>query len=342
MKTLVIQTAFPGDAVLTLPLLQEIQKKHPSAEIDVLAIPSTAVLFNANPAVNKVIEFDKRKKDRGVFILLKLIKKLRKGSYDIIYSPHRSARSSLITFLLNPKQSYSFDKSALSFLYKMVVEYRSDWHEVRRNLSLLSKSYTDENWKILPRIKVSQDQKEKVNKKLNEINFSKFIAIAPGSVWETKRYPIEYFKSVSIKLTKQNYSIIIIGGQEDFELGEIIRDDNPQIFNFCGKFNLVQSIYLLTKAELLISNDSAPTHLGMCADIPVLTIYCSTVSDFGFYPYNTLSRYVTFNNLDCKPCGIHGYNKCPEGHFNCGYLLTHETVLSEALSILEQRHSQHN
>lgn len=342
MKILVVQTAFPGDAILTLPLLQEIKKNYTSAVLDVLCIPSTTIIFSSSPIVDNIIEFDKKGKDKNFFALFRLIKKLRREKYKIIFSPHRSVRSSIITFFSKPEYSCSFDKSALSFLYKKTVKYRNNWHEVRRNLSLLDDSYINENWKILPQIIIDDDQKEKVDRSLAASIFSKFIVLAPGSVWETKKYPVDYFKSIASELVKRNYSIITIGGKEDFELGEIISRNNLQIFNFCGEFNFIQSIYLLTKAELLISNDSAPTHLGMCADIPVLTIYCSTVPDFGFYPYNDSSRFISFEELDCKPCGIHGYHKCPQAHFNCGYYLNHETVLNEALSILQQRYSQHN
>lgn len=344
MKILVIQTAFPGDAVLTLPLIQEIKKRNQSAQIDVLCIPSTSILFNSSPAVNNVIEFDKRRNDSGLGGLYKLIKKLRSIKYDVVYSPHRSARSSIISFLSFPKQSYSFDKSALNFLYKNLVKYRKDWHEVRRNLSLVSNAYTDENWKILPLVEINDGDKKMVDDLLNSlsINHSKIIAVAPGSVWATKRYPAEYYTSLIEKLTGLNFTVVLIGGKEDFNLCEKIINGRSKIFNFCGQLNFIQSVYLLTKVELLISNDSAPTHLGMCADIPVLTIYCSTVPDFGFFPYNKSSRYISYDKLDCKPCGIHGFNKCPEKHFNCGFKLLPETVLREAVSMLEERHSRHN
>ena len=64
----------------------------------------------------------------------------------------------------------------------------------------------------------------------------------------------------------------------------------------------------------------------MCADIPVLTIYCSTVPGFGFYPYNDKSKFISFDGLQCKPCGIHGYHICPIKTFDCGKKLLPENV----------------
>ncbi|KUG26616.1 adp-heptose--lipooligosaccharide heptosyltransferase ii [hydrocarbon metagenome] len=342
MKILVIQTAFPGDAILTLPLIQEIKNFFSSAQIDVVCIPSTSIIFKASHYVSEVIEFDKRNKHKGFSGLIKFASYIKSKKYDKIYSPHRSARSAVLTFLSKPKESYSFDKSALSFLYKNKNKYKSDWHEVRRNLSLLDENYTDESWKILPQLSLSAETTEFVDKKIKGVDQKKMIVLAPGSVWATKRYPINYFKVISEELIKNGYQIVIIGGKEDKQLTDEISVGNKEIINLCGELNFIESIYLLTKSILLISNDSAPTHLAMCADIPVLTIYCSTVPKFGFYPYNKSSRVISYDKLDCKPCGIHGFQKCPEKHFNCGLYLKPEKVLEEVNTILMQRYSLHN
>jgi heptosyltransferase-2 len=58
-------------------------------------------------------------------------------------------------------------------------------------------------------------------------------------------------------------------------------------------------------------------------------LYCSTVPDFGFYPYNKNSYFLTYSDLSCKPCGIHGFPKCPLGTFDCGYKLNPALVISK-------------
>ena len=105
-------------------------------------------------------------------------------------------------------------------------------------------------------------------------------------------------------------------------------------FFSAGDFSLIYTIELLKNTSLLICNDSAPTHLGMCADIPVLTIYCSTVPQFGFYPYNKKSDFISYDNLFCKPCGIHGFNKCPLDTFDCAKLLLPNLVIEKAEKLL--------
>jgi heptosyltransferase-2 len=68
---LVIQTAFLGDAILTLPMLKKLRDRNPDAQIDVLAIPSTTEIFSAAPYVDNVIVVDKKGKQKGLRALNK-------------------------------------------------------------------------------------------------------------------------------------------------------------------------------------------------------------------------------------------------------------------------------
>jgi len=335
-KILVIQTAFPGDAILSLPMIQQLKKRSENVLIDVICIPSTKIIFEASPHVNTIIELDKKGKHKFLFALYKFSRQLRKNNYDAVYSPHRSLRSALITLELNVKETYGFDSSALKFAYHHIVKYNLSDHEVKRNLLLIGENYSDGGWKILPEISVPAEIRNKIDHFIkNEIKTKKIIAAAPGSVWQTKIYPAEHYKKIINYLTEDGYTIIMIGGETDKDLCEQIKSSfGDKVLNLAGKFSFIETAELLKHVKLLMSNDSAPTHLGMCADIPVLTIYCSTVPGFGFYPYNEQSEIISFNNLDCKPCGIHGYRQCPIETFDCGYKLQPDTVIEKIKKLL--------
>lgn len=335
-KILVIQTAFPGDAILTLPLIQELKKKNPNYLIDVFCIPSTAEIFAASPHVNSIISFDKKGKQKSIFLFIKFLKELKLNKYEIVYSPHRSLRSALIALNLSAKETYGFENSSLKFAFKQTVKYDPSVHEVKRNLEFVGDDYSIDKWRIIPEIKVTTESKKKVQKFLSENKIDKFIVVAPGSVWETKRYSVEYYKLIIEHFEAVKYQIVLVGGTEDKILCEALKKEN--VFLAAGEFSFIETIELLKSASLLICNDSAPTHLGMCADIPVLTIYCSTVPQFGFYPYNTKSDYISYDNLSCKPCGIHGYNSCPTGTFDCAKLLVPDLVIEKAEKLLSNEH----
>ncbi len=77
---LVIQTAFLGDAILTLPMIQELKKKNSEIKLDVLAIPSTERIFSSSPYVDDVIVIDKKAKHKSIKRLNNFIKELRQKS----------------------------------------------------------------------------------------------------------------------------------------------------------------------------------------------------------------------------------------------------------------------
>lgn len=317
-KILVIQTAFIGDAVLTLPMIQFLAEKFPKCIIDVLAIPLTEELFSSSPFINKVFVIDKKNKHKSIWSVLKISKLISAENYSKIYSPHRSFRTSLMVLLSNVHETFGFSNSSFRYAYKNLTEYRYDFHEVKRNLELAGFNSSDSDWRILPIINPSAEVITKVDNIISTKRLKNFVTIAPGSVWATKRYPQEYFKQVVEHLINLNIMVVIIGSKDEFEICSSISNFKEQAVNLAGELNLIESIQLLKHSKLLISNDSAPTHLAMCADIPTITIYCSTVPEFGFYPYNNKSQYIGVSDLHCKPCGIHGYSACPLNHFNCG------------------------
>jgi heptosyltransferase II len=335
-KFLVIQTAFIGDAILTLPMIQKLKEKTQQCEIHVLTIPSTSEIFSASPYVSRVIVIDKKGKHKSFNSLLKFIKELKKNNYNRIYSPHRSFRSTFITMMLGVKETFGFSNTSLRHVYKNLIEYRTDHHEVQRNLDLINFGYKNDEWKISPEIRASNTIKEKIIDFVKSNHIKKDLAvIAPGSVWNTKKYPAENFEEIISYLIKKDFFVLLIGSEKEKNLCEKISlKFNGSVVSAAGIFSLIETVELLKKARILISNDSAPTHLGMCADIPVLTIYCSTVPEFGFYPYNKRSQYVSYDNLSCKPCGIHGYGGCPLKHFACGNKLNSGVVISKIEEIL--------
>jgi heptosyltransferase-2 len=75
-------------------------------------------------------------------------------------------------------------------------------------------------------------------------------------------------------------------------------------------------------------NDSAPMHLCSAMNAPVTAVYCSTVPQFGFGPLSGNSNIVEVSEkLSCRPCGLHGFKKCPENHFKCALNITTSQLL---------------
>ena len=334
-KILIIQTAFLGDAVLTLPMIQKLKEMFIDSSLSVLCIPPTKEIFDHSPYVDEVIVYDKRDKQKSLSSFIKLIKLIRKNKFTRIYSPHRSFRTSMLVLFSGTGTTFGFDISSCSFIYRTRIKYFKSKHEVARNLDLIGYDTSDEKWKILPTVNIPVASEIKINQIVESIGDKTIVAVAPGSVWRTKIYPQDYFEEVIKYLVDKNIFVILIGGSDDEKLCRGIEEKfYVRVKSFAGKLSTVESVALLKKCALLISNDSAPTHLGMIADIPTITIYCSTIPEFGFFPYNQRSKSISLDGLECKPCGIHGHMECPIKTFACGNKLLPEVVISSVREFL--------
>ena len=80
---------------------------------------------------------------------------------------------------------------------------------------------------------------------------------------------------------------------------------------------MLQSAEILRRCSLLVCNDSAPLHLAVAMKTPVVSIFGATVPRFGFYPYGENDIVIEDVNLACRPCSIHGGDKCPLETFDC-------------------------
>ncbi len=325
-RVLIIQTAFLGDAILTLPLVQVLKQKNPGWQIGFLCIPATSVLFQHNPLINKLIVYNKRGGDS-----FRRIKKEVKNNYDIVISPHRSSRSSLISFFSKAKKRITFDKSSLNFLYTYKIKYVTGIHEIQRNLSLLEPLGISEESIVKPELYLSSEEENKVNELFatEKITDSDdLIAIAPGSVWFTKRYPKEKFSEVLNLLTNTNSKVFLIGGQADRELGEylISNSKNKNIINTIGKLNVLESAELIGRCRVLLTNDSAPLHIANSVGTKVISLFGATVPQFGFFPYGKDDVILETEGLVCRPCSIHGGKSCPIGTFICMHNIKEQTI----------------
>lgn len=316
-KILVIQTAFIGDAILASAAMESLHKKFPEAELHILVRNGNESLFENHPFLKKVWVWNK--KENKLRNLFSLISQIRKEKFGWLINLHRFASSGLITALSNAKIKAGFDKNpfSFSFTYKAKHVIGDGSHEVQRNHLLLEK-YTGAD-DPRPRLYPSPAQKEKINPYIQ----TPFVCMAPASVWFTKQLPVEKWVELC-NLISPGKTIYLLGAKGDETLcNDILRQaqDNSRknIVALCGKLSLLESCALMQHAQMNYVNDSAPLHLASSVNAPVTAFYCSTIKEFGFYPLSDNSKIAEINyQLSCRPCGLHGYKTCPQGHFKCG------------------------
>ncbi len=148
---------------------------------------------------------------------------------------------------------------------------------------------------------------------------AKLIAIAPGSVWNTKRWLPERFAGLADALLSAGMRVAFIGGRDDLalckEIAAMVRAGDVAIA--AGAFSILQSAELIRRCETLVTNDSAPLHLAVAMRTRVVAVFGATVPAFGFDPYGERDRVFETMGLSCRPCSIHGGDVCPIRTFDC-------------------------
>lgn len=340
-RFVVVQTAFPGDVVLTLPLVQTLRHRWPDSQVGFVAIPAAAALLSNHPDISEVLVYDKRGIDRGVSGALRFARRLRERQFDAALVPHRSFRSALIVQLAGIPRRVGFSTSAGKFLFSDFVSYDPAAHEVDRNLALLGPFGINSGFLSLPSLYPSADDVAVVDAFLRSWQekggkAGRWVAVAPGSVWTTKRWPESHFLALARKVVDAGWNVALVGGKEDRCLCERIQEaaGRGHVLNAAGDLSFLQSAELLRRSDLLVSNDSAPAHVATAMRVPVVSLFGPTVPSFGFAPRGPRDVVVERHDLTCRPCSIHGGTKCPIGTFECMIGITPEQVFREMESIL--------
>ncbi|MGQ9864122.1 MAG: glycosyltransferase family 9 protein [Bacteroidia bacterium] len=311
---LILQPAFLGDVVLTLPLVKVLHE-HGLHPIHFLARRGTESLLAHVPQIDYLHTWDK-----SSFSLWKLYKILRKTRWHAIINLHRHFRMGLFGLVLPAKIRMTFAKNPLSLFYTHRAKHRFDGtHEVQRNLQFAHYLGFYDNtlsppWvEVKPTCKVEELQK-----------FQPYWVIAPGSQWNTKKLPKSTWQQI-IEARPVSTLYVVGSAQEGQEWAFL--ETLPGVKVLMGELDLVEVMALMQKAQWVFTMDSGAAHLASAVNANHIQIYVSTVPEFGFYSLSGHRQILEPGALPCRPCGIHGHKACPLGHFACGHAYTAEKLL---------------
>lgn len=321
LKICLLQTAFLGDCVLTLPLLKKIKEVFPGASVSVVTRPETAEVFSASGLADEIIEDRKKTAPSGLAEFKRLSEELRARSFGAAIIPHRSLRSALLAWRAGIPVRVGFSSSAGSFLLTHKVPFSWLLHDVERNLALLSP--LAENLKTaFPGLAAAAPAFSGAT-----------VGVNTGSAWPTKRWPAEKWARLIRRLSEKfGTRVLMVGGPgEKAWNAEIERLAGPErCLNLTGRTSMPELMEAIRPLKVFVSNDSGPMHIAAALGVPAVGIFGPTTRELGFFPYGRGNRVVE-TALDCRPCALHGSKTCPRGHFLCMRLLTVEEVFRAAV-----------
>ncbi len=347
MVSAVLQTSFLGDMVLTTPLLERLAREGP---VHVVATPANAGVLAHHPAVASVIVFDKRRSDAGWRGFARIAARLRGLGATRAYLAQGSMRTAALALMARIPERIGFDRSAGRLLYTRRVPYRTDWHHAARLWSLASLASTPsaESAPVLrPSLYPGVDDEAQVDTLLQHAGVAAhtpLIALAPGSVWATKRWP--HYPDLAAELLHRmttlpdGVRIVVIGAASDAPLATAISErvaatTGMPVIDATGALSLLGSAALLARCRVLVTNDSAPLHLASAMNTPTVALFGPTVPALGFGPLAERQA-VMGVHLPCRPCHAHGPQQCPLGHWDCMRTMTPDSVAHTARGLAQR------
>ena len=318
--------------VLTTPLIAHLAGSGP---VDVMCTPAAAALLAHNPSVREVVIYDKRGTDRGIRGFTGMASTLRARRYRSAYLAQGSVRSGALVVAGGIKDRVGFSTSAGRMFYTTRVTPPETMHHAARLLALGTRDATRDSAPaaLRPHLYPGSAERDAVDAVLGtNAAGEQLIALAPGSVWATKRWP--YFRELARELRDVG-RVVVVGGDADRDLAlEIVGAMNGQAIDATGRLSLLASAELIGRSALLVTNDSAPLHLASAMNTPTIAVFGPTVPEFGFGPLAEQSIVVGHTGLTCRPCDRHGPQRCPLGHWRCMREIMPDAVAVLARSLI--------
>lgn len=281
MKIAIVKLSAMGDIIHAMLALQFIKKSNPNIKIDWFVEEAFSQVLENNPHIDNIYTLNLKsiKKDKkSLFTEIKKAKNYSKNSYDLVIDAQGLIKSAIVSKLIGKKVA-GFDKnstreSLASFFYKNKIFSDYCKNVIERNLDViltpLNLSYTkDEILNKNPFLFFKESDK-KADEYLSKN--SKNILFIVGASWPSKIYSKEKFAKIS-NILNENV-LIAWGSSEEKEIAEYIcKNSNSKIL---PKLNLNDLKYLVSKVDLVIGNDTGPTHMAWALNIPSITIFGCT------------------------------------------------------------------
>jgi heptosyltransferase II len=338
IKRIVIRApTWVGDAVMSLPALHELRRIFPEAHITVAAPPGTADIFVDSDSVNEIIVQSRG----GLLSQFSQAGEWRKRRFELAVIFQNSFGSAAIASRgrVPIRIGYATDRRGFLLTHPLPVpEWKDQRHESFYYLNLIAELErllldTSTANEVEPQfaLPVSEERKEKAQQLLaeNAADLTKPIALlCPGSInSRAKRWPPERYAALADRLAQAGMTVALIGSPGELSVSEEVTahaQSSPLVLT--GKTTVAEAVALISIAEVLITNDTGPAHIGAALKTRTIVI---------FGPTNPLTTYPMSSNAeiirhppDCAPCML---RDCPIDH-RCMTAISPEEVLERAIA----------
>jgi lipopolysaccharide heptosyltransferase II len=334
-----------GDVLMTSPAIRALARASSGRALTLFTSPSGAEAGRLIPDIDHVLVYQapwmKASRSRSSADDWAMTERLKSGRFDaaVIFTTYTQSPlpAALQCYLADiPLRLAHCRENPYYLLTDWVRDPEPDTcirHEVRRQLDLIASiGAATEDDRI--QIRISAQAAIRADRLLSELVIAgtPWFVIHPGATAASRRYPPDLFAAVARQLARATgCHIVFTGNEQERELIESIRDImKAPSSSLAGKLTLEEMAAVLSKAPLLISNNTGAVHLASAVGTPVVDLYALTNPQHT--PWRVPQR-VLFHDVACGFCY---QSNCPEGHHHCLRAITPESVVAASRSLLEE------
>ncbi|KLE07039.1 lipopolysaccharide heptosyltransferase [Aliarcobacter butzleri L352] len=288
----IIKLSAMGDIIHAMVALQYIKRQYPNLQIDWFVESAFAPILENNLDINEIIKLDLKsiKKDKKEIInQIKLIKKYKNNSYDLVIDAQGLIKSAIVSFFLG-KSRVGFSKNSTreklaSFFYTKKVDIAYDKNAIERNVKVLSQALNFE----IAKDDILNKKPFLFYKNENEVIYEylskdkKNVLFVIGASWPSKMYSKEKFAKIINNLDEN--CLITWGNEAEKDIADFIA--NISKAKVLPKLDLNSLKAIMSKVDLVIGNDTGPTHIAWALNIPSITLFGNTPGYRNTYITNT-------------------------------------------------------
>ncbi len=282
MKIVIVKLSALGDIVHAMVALQFIKAHSPAIQIDWIVEERFAEVLKNNPDINNILTVNLKSlktNKAGIFQQIKNVRDYALNNYDLIIDAQGLIKSAITARLLG-KRIAGFDagsirEKAAAWFYDVKVTCAYDANTIDRNALVLSRplgiNITTEQILNKKPFLFFNNEDPQIYDFLHKDR--KNIVLVIGSTWDSRNYPADKF--VKIAQALQQNCLVVWGNDQERKKAEWMSTQSENI-QVMPKMDLNSLKALIAHADLLIGNDTGPTHIAWALNKPSITLFGAT------------------------------------------------------------------
>jgi len=322
IKICIVKLSAMGDIIHAMVALQFIKKKYPTCTIDWIVEEGFKSVLEGNPHINNILTVNLKsvkKNKKEIFNQIKLLRQYGQSNYDVVIDAQGLLKSAVVSKIVGARIVGSFISG---FSKNSIREGIASWFYDKHTTISYSANTIDRNVKVLCEplgIKVSSEQIIKKKKFLFSNSVIKdmpevYNLFVIGSTWESRNYPKEKFVQLADELKIPTY---IVWGSADEEIKAIWMETKSEYLHVLPRGSLNDLKKVIENCNILIGNDTGPTHMAWGLNKPSVTI-------FGPTPINRV--YITPINKVVKSSSKIDHKKLNKNDFSINEIKIEEII----------------